>query len=159
MSKVQIRWLIRRDLPEVLEIERRSFEFAWDIEDLLRCIRQRNCIGMVAERDHRIVGFMVYTHPDHRREGIGSTMVRRLVDRLSQQRRKEIVLEVRESNLGAQLFFRSQGFRAFCVSREFYTDTDEAAYLLRYRLPEDGDPWVLPVRWQGKNRISEYEQA
>ena len=58
--KVQIRWLIRRDMPEVLEIERASFEHAWTEEDFLCCLRQRNCIGMVAEHDHEIVGFMIY---------------------------------------------------------------------------------------------------
>ena len=58
--KVQIRWLIRRDMPEVLDIERQSFEFAWTEEDFLCCLRQRNCIGMVAEYNHRIVGFMIY---------------------------------------------------------------------------------------------------
>ena len=47
---VQIRWMIRRDMPEVLDIERLSFEFAWTEEDFLCCLRQRNCIGMVAER-------------------------------------------------------------------------------------------------------------
>ncbi|MFO1095060.1 MAG: hypothetical protein U0992_17400 [Planctomycetaceae bacterium] len=57
---VQIRWLIRRDMPEVLKIERESFEFPWTDEDFMCCLRQRNCIGMVAEYDHQIVGFMVY---------------------------------------------------------------------------------------------------
>ena len=33
--KVQIRWLIRRDMPEVLEIERATFEYAWTEEDFL----------------------------------------------------------------------------------------------------------------------------
>jgi ribosomal-protein-alanine N-acetyltransferase len=45
MLEVQIRWMIRRDMPEVLEIERQSFEFSWTEEDFLCCLRQRNCIG------------------------------------------------------------------------------------------------------------------
>jgi len=43
--KVHIRWMIRRDMPEILEIERQSFEFPWCEEDFVRCLRQRNCIG------------------------------------------------------------------------------------------------------------------
>ncbi len=46
--KVQIRWMIRRDMAEVLRIERESFEYHWTEEDFLCCLRQRNCIGMVA---------------------------------------------------------------------------------------------------------------
>src|SRR5437867_2420708 len=58
--RVHIRWMIRRDMPEVLHAEQQSFEFAWTEEDFLRCLRQRNCIGMVAEQSEKVVGFMIY---------------------------------------------------------------------------------------------------
>lgn len=166
---VQIRWLIRRDMPETLEIERTSFEFAWTEEDFLACLRQRNCIGMVAEHEQQIVGFMVYelhksklqvlnfaVAPAVRRQGIGVQMVQRLIDKLSQQRRKEIVLEVRETNLAAQLFFKENGFRAVSVIRNRYEDTAEDAYLMRYQLVESS-PVLLP--FSTGNRISEYDAA
>src|SRR5882672_12035331 len=85
---VQIRWMIRRDMPEVLKIEQESFEFNWTEEDFLACLRQRNCIGMVAEHDNHVVGFMIYelhktklhilnfaVAPEWRRIGIGTQMV------------------------------------------------------------------------------------
>jgi len=56
--KVQIRWMIRRDMAEVLRIERESFEYHWTEEDFLCCLRQRNCIGMVAEADGQVVGLV-----------------------------------------------------------------------------------------------------
>ena len=43
------------------------------------------------------------------------------------------MLEVRETNLPAQLFFRAHGFRAVSVLRDFYEDTAEDAYLMQYR--------------------------
>ncbi len=58
--RVHIRWMIRRDMPEVLAIEHASFEFPWCEEEFLRVLRQRNCIGMVAEHGERVVGFMIY---------------------------------------------------------------------------------------------------
>ena len=159
---VQIRWLIRRDMTEVLEIEREAFEFAWTEEDFLCCLRQRNCIGMVAEHNHRIVGFMIYelhkeklhilnfaVADDCRRRGVGSQMVLRLVDRLSQQRRKEIILEVREGNVPAQMFFKQQDFRAVTILRSHYDDTAEDAYIMRYRLSEAGDEF-------GSNRVAAF---
>ncbi|MDA8746115.1 ribosomal-protein-alanine N-acetyltransferase RimI, partial [Rubripirellula amarantea] len=57
---VHIRWMIRRDMPAVLAIENKSFEFSWTEEDFIRCLRQRNCIGMVAEENDQVVGFMIY---------------------------------------------------------------------------------------------------
>ena len=59
--QVHIRWMIRRDMPEVLRMEAASFgEHAWPEEEFIRILRQRNCIAMVAEVSEQIVGYMVY---------------------------------------------------------------------------------------------------
>ena len=89
---VHIRWMIRRDMPTVLGIENSCFEFAWNEDDFIRCLRQRNCIGMVAEEDEQVVGFMIYelhknrlhilnfaVHADHRRAGVGKAMLTKLL--------------------------------------------------------------------------------
>lgn len=144
---VHIRWMIRRDMPTVLSIEESSFEFAWSEEEFIRCLRQRNCIGMVAEIGDRVVGFMIYelhknrlyllnfaVCPSMRRMHIGTAMVEKLIGKLSGDRRNRIVLEVRETNLDAQLFFKNLGFRAISVLRDFYTDTTEDAYLMQFRM-------------------------
>ncbi len=152
---VHIRWMIRRDMPEVLAIESHSFEFPWSEDDFIRCLRQRNCIGMVAERDERVVGFMIYelhrnrlhilnfaVHPDFRRGSVGNQMATKLIGKLSPQRRSRILLEVRETNLDAQLFFRDLNFRAISVLRDFYDDTTEDAYLMEYHY--DADSAAMP---------------
>lgn len=164
--KVQIRWMIRRDMNEVLRIEQDSFDFEWTEEDFLSCLRQRNCIGMVAEQDNHVVGFMIYelhknrlhvlnfaVAPAVRRMGIGAQMIEKLVNKLSQQRRHEITLEVRETNLTAQLFFQHQGFRAVGVLRNHYEDSNEDAYVMQFRLDgAEATELSLPA-----NRISKYQ--
>ena len=147
--RVHIRWMIRRDMPEVLAIEHASFEFPWCEEEFLRVLRQRNCIGMVAEYGERVVGFMIYelhknklhvldfaAHPEFRRMGVGRQMLTKLVGKLSTHRRTRIALFVRETNLSAQYFFRVQGFRATGVAREHFADSGEDAYLMQYLLDE-----------------------
>ena len=159
--RIHVRWMIRRDMTEVLAIENESFEFPWCEEDFIRCLRQRNCIGMVAEHEGRVVGFMIYElHKNrlhvlnlavgsrHRRTGVGAQMVQKLAGKLSNQRRSRILLEVRETNLAAQLFFRASGFRAVSVLREFYEDTPEDAYLMQFRY-QAAEPDILPM-----NRIA-----
>src|SRR5881227_1489491 len=93
--RVHIRWMIRRDMPEVLTTELASFEYAWTEDDFLKCLRQRNCIGMVVEVDNLpgepLAGFMIYglekraleiiniaVHPNLRRRGVGAEMVAKL---------------------------------------------------------------------------------
>ena len=155
--RVHIRWMIRRDMPEILAIENGSFEFPWCEDDFLRCLRQRNCIGMVAEHGERVVGFMIYelhktrlhvlnfaVAPAFRHRGVGRQMMSKLMGKLSQQRRSRLLLEVRETNLDAQLFFRSLGFRAVSVLRGFYDDTPEDAYVMQYRYRMAEVPDVLP---------------
>ena len=144
--RVHIRWMIRRDMPEVLAIEADGFEFSWCEDDFIRCLRQRNCIGMVAEDEDRVAGFMIYelhksrihvlnfaVAEDFQRRGVGSQMIAKLIAKLSSQRRSRLVLEVRETNLAAQLFFRENGFRAVSVLRSYYADTPEDAYIMQYR--------------------------
>ena len=165
--KVHIRWMIRRDMPEVLAAELASFEYAWTEDDFLRCLRQRNCIGMVAEADDRVVGFMIYelhksrlhvlnfaVHPRARRTGIGAQMVAKLVNKLSTHRRQRITLAVRERNTQAQVFFRGHDFRATKVLRHYYEDSGEDAFQMEYRVGvEDEEALELPV-----NRIAQFEE-
>ena len=159
---VHIRWMIRRDMTEVLRIESECFEFPWSEDDFVNCLRQRNCIGMVAEHDDRVVGFMIYELHKSRlhiinfavldscqRRGVGTQMLQKLVGKLSQQRRNKILLEVRETNLKAQLFFKKNSFRAVSVLRDFYDDTTEDAYLMQFVHRAQPQRGYAPV-----NRIS-----
>jgi [ribosomal protein S18]-alanine N-acetyltransferase len=166
--KVHIRWMIRRDMPEVLRTEQESFEYSWTEEDFLKCLRQRNCIGMVAELGDKVVGFMIYelhksklhvlnfaVHPEFRRLGVGRQMVAKLIGKLSSHRRTKITLAVRETNLSAQLFFKMLDFRAIKVLRSYYDDSGEDAFLMQFRVGAGADTADAdePV-----NRIAQYEE-
>lgn len=158
LLRVHIRWMIRRDMPEVLDIERESFEFPWFEEDFIHCLRRRNCIGMVAEHGERVLGFMIYElHKTRlhilnfavaqafRHRGVGRQMAEKLVSKLSSQRRRRITLEVRETNLEAQLFFKQVGFRATSVLRAYYEDSPEDAYVMQYRYVPDAIEAAAPL--------------
>src|SRR4051812_27168359 len=108
-NALHIRWMIRRDMAEVLSIEQASFDFAWTEQDFMRVLRQRNGIGMVVESGETIVGFMVYelhkgwlellnfaVLPQLRRKGIGHAMVEKLKGKLSDKNRNTLTLKVRE---------------------------------------------------------------
>jgi [ribosomal protein S18]-alanine N-acetyltransferase len=152
-KRTNIRWQIRRDMECVLEIEQLSFgPFAWTEEEFIRQLRNRNTIGMVAERDDQVVGYMIYelhrnrlhllnfaVHPNWRRDGVGKAMIDKLKYKLTPDRRNRIMLEVRETNLNAQMFFRAMGFKAISVLRDFFEDVQEDAYLFQYRHVVTGD--------------------
>lgn len=159
--RVHIRWAIRRDMAEVLQIERESFEMPWFEEEFIRCLRMRNCIGMVSESCELVVGFMIYelhksrlhilnfaVAKDFRRKQVGTQMIEKLIGKLSQQRRTVLSTEVRETNLVAQVFFRSAGFRATNILRNHYYDSPEDAYFFEYRHGQDD--CELPLEQPGR---------
>ena len=147
MSNIHIRWMIRVDLPAVLDIENNSFENAWTEDEFISCLRKRNCIGMVAEKDDCVVGFMIYelhknslallnfaVDPTSRNCGVGSAMIERLASKLNPQRRTKVTTAISEKNLCGHLFFSRHGFVATKVAKDFFGFGDEDAYLFEYDL-------------------------
>lgn len=149
-----IRWMIRRDMEAIYAIENDLFEFPWCEDDFIRCLRQRNCVGMLVEYDEQIAAYMIYELHKTRlhllnfavarqfqRRGFGRLMVEKLVSKLHGDRRTRITTEVRETNLDAQLFFRSVGFRAVSILMDYYPQSTEDAYVFEYRhVPEVESP-------------------
>ena len=143
--------MLRRDLPQVLAIENDSFEHPWSEDDFLLMMKQRYVKGMVCEyidqKNESVCGFVIYelmvqelhvlnfvVAPWLRFSGVGRTMAEKLINKLPQQERQSIMLEVREGNLGAQLFWKKMGFEANGVYRNHYDYTDEDAYRFEYAL-------------------------
>lgn len=157
MTNLNIRWIFRRDLPEVLAIEGVSFAAPWDEERFIYHLRQRNTIGMVAEVDHQVVGYQVYelhlrclvlgnlaVAPSHCGQGIGTALVQKLIGKLSPIRPR-LVADVCEKNLSAQLFFKSLGFRAVRVIREHFEDGQDA-YQMVYRVGATRTPNNIQIK-------------
>ena len=143
---LHIRWLIRRDLSAVLRIEDASFRVPWTEDEFVRSLRLRNVIGMVAEHQDMVIGYMIYelhrdsihllsiaVHPDFRRQGVGAAMLAKLVSKLY-QRRGKITTLASEINLDAQVFLREYGFRATEVVKDHYRPHEDA-YFFVYRQP------------------------
>lgn len=147
-TSCHIHWMIRRDMPAILQAEQSASEPPWAEDDFMTCLRQRNCIGMVATAptdEEPVVAHMLYelhqrrlhlirllVASDVRRSGVGTALLDKLKGKLS-ERRRLITTEVRESNLAAQLFLRANGFKAQRVVRDYY-ENGESTYLMEWRL-------------------------
>lgn len=150
--RVHVRWLVRRDLPAVLNIERHAFEFPWTQEVFEDTLRARNVIGLVAcaGPDDYVAGFVVYelaatrisllnlaVDPLVRRQGVGRALIERMQSKLSPTagKRQRLELIVRESNVVAQLFFKAHGFLCEAIEHEFYDDCTDDAYFFTFTHP------------------------
>ena len=101
-----------------------SVEKAWDITRGDRSV-------VVAIMDDSID----LSHPDFQGMGLGRQLVERLKEKLTPDRRHEISLVIRETNVGAQLCFKALGFRAVKIKDNFYQGLDEQAYVMSFKLP------------------------
>ena len=147
---VRIRWMIRRDMPSVMEIENDSFVDPWEEEEFVEFMIKRNRFncGKVLEVDGLIIGFVLYSldesyvsletlavTPDYRGLGFGSLLLNYVATKLTTSR-KETYAEICESDLPAQLFLRANGWRAYRVVRGGSSANGQDTYLFRTMIEE-----------------------
>lgn len=156
-------WMIRTHLPDVMQIDAASecsWYERWTESEFLACMRGRANIGVVAEKDHRIVGFMLYSidrtnyhifkiavDQNRLRRGVGTEIVQRLIGKLAVQKRDTITCDVPERNVPCQLFLQSCGFRSEYVKRGTCRGND--LYVMRYT-----EKKTVEHPWAPHNRIS-----
>jgi ribosomal-protein-alanine N-acetyltransferase len=132
------------DLPEVLAIERAAFTSPWT-EDNFRHEVEDNPLAwnLVARDGRKIVAFAcTYVVSDElmindlavdaseRRRGVGSTILRQLLDGARIRGCRRATLEVRPGNRAARALYEGFGFAVVGVRPAYYADTGEDALLL-----------------------------
>lgn len=116
---LELRSMRKRDLPRILRMEKRCFEFPWTRREMYRII----VINFAVDRNYR-------------RRGIGTRMIEHFCKLLSPKQLNRITLDIREKNKNGQQFFTSLGFRQIQVVSELYDLTPEDAFVMQYRPPK-----------------------
>jgi ribosomal-protein-alanine N-acetyltransferase len=122
-TKIQVRLMLRRDMPQVLAIESCNTETRFSEAIIKECLDKPNHSVLVGEIDNTIHGYMIYElcdtsfelitlaiAPQFRRQGYGTMMIDKMKRKLRLEVRSEIICELRESNLDGQLFLKKCGF-------------------------------------------------
>jgi ribosomal-protein-alanine N-acetyltransferase len=133
------------DLDDVMEIERLSFPAPWERQafadelsrpwarlQLLRHTATGHAVAftnwwLVADELHIL---NIAVHPDHRRQGLASLVLRQVLDEARAQKAITVSLEVRVSNHAAQTLYRSFGFRQVGLRPRYYANNGEDAVLM-----------------------------
>ena len=122
--KIELRWMIKRDLREVVAIDEISFMLPWSEQYFRERLKFDKALGMVAVAGGKVVGYMVFecwqehlglikisVHPDYRNQGIGTELIKRLKCKLAIHSRKKIITVASSVDLVAINFFTALGFR------------------------------------------------
>ena len=143
----RIRLLRVADLPRVMEIEIASFSTPWRENTFRGLMRRTDTDLFVAEEDGEVLGYAacwtvvdqselgnVAVAVDARGRGVGRALVDAVVVRVRDRGARELFLEVRESNLGAQKVYRERGFEEVGRRRSYYSSPTEDALVMRLRV-------------------------
>jgi len=134
------------DIPGVMEIENRSFPTPWSESSFryellenpyasLFVVRRRDPAGVVAFAcvwivDQEIKVNNIAVHPDWRCRGVGTRLLRHLIDFGRDQGCREMTLEVRPSNEAALALYGAAGFARIGRRKQYYTDSHEDAIIM-----------------------------
>ncbi|OLE14053.1 MAG: ribosomal-protein-alanine N-acetyltransferase [Acidobacteria bacterium 13_1_20CM_4_56_7] len=146
-----IRLATATDVGAILELEHSSPAAAhWKQADYERAITQPERLVLVAERQSKLVGFLVASTATAeweleniavsamaKRQGIGRTLLLALIDSARKAKATEIRQEIRASNTAAQKLGLSLGFLDEGRRPNYYQNPTEDALLFKY-LPSKG---------------------
>lgn len=149
------------DLEAIMQLERATFESdAWSEQSMSAEISNPNGFYLVAElleAADEIVGYAgllaprrseqadiqtIAVAPAARRAGLGRTLMNALLAEARARGAREVFLEVRADNPGAQRLYDSLGFAPIAVRPGYYQPDDVDAIVMRLSVP---NPTVVPA--------------
>lgn len=149
MKNLQFRQMTRRDIPEILEIERECFLSAWSFDGYRDELLRDDSKAIIVETSGEIAGFAIsrlITSAEEgeilniairrkfQKQGIGKLLLKEMIDFLRLNKIRSVWLEVRKTNLTAQEFYRRNGFERCGERKNFYANPTEDALVLKLNL-------------------------
>jgi [ribosomal protein S18]-alanine N-acetyltransferase len=133
---VVARTMMPADLPQVTDIERRSYEFPWSHGVFRDCLLAGyTCVAL--QRGNVVVGYSILSvaageahilnlcvDPNTRALGYGDRLLEEILVRAKAASVKQVFLEVRPSNVHAVALYRKKGFRQIAERPAYYQAHD-----------------------------------
>jgi ribosomal-protein-alanine N-acetyltransferase len=152
LKELTLAFMTVDDIDEVLEIERASFTTPWSETSFFNEIKNPRSISKVARLGERISGYLCASriideghiltfavHPDFRRLGIASELIRDILGQLKREGCRFVFLEVRVSNSAARKMYESFGFRELGVRKDYYLSPVEDGIVMVLKFSEFPD--------------------
>ena len=146
-ARTVVRGTVMEDAAAIAEMEHQIFTDAWSEKSVLDTMSQKNAVCLTAEKAGRIIGYVLaYTAADEaeiariavteefRRQGTARAIMQELEAVCSKNGIRRLLLDVRESNQGARIFYTDMGFREDGVRRQFYENPQEDGILMSREL-------------------------
>ena len=130
------------DLEEAYKIELEVNPSPWKYETFLSSFEVGH-MGLICKNDNRMIGFIIFSpispeahilsisvRNEMQSKGIGTLLLKSMLDQCKVMNYKKIFLEVRVSNEKAINFYEKFGFSKDAIRNNYYTDNSEDALLM-----------------------------
>ena len=140
MYKISLMGL--NDLEEAYKIELEVNPSPWKYETFLSSFEVGHK-GLICKKDNLMIGFIIFSpispeahilsisvRNEMQSKGIGTLLLKSMLDQCKVMNYKKIFLEVRVSNEKAINFYEKFGFSKDAIRNNYYTDNSEDALLM-----------------------------
>ena len=139
--------MVETDVEKIATLEKTIFSDAWSAQSIFETFSQNQAFVTIAEKDGAVVGYcIVYFVLDEgeiariavaesvRRQGVGQQLLDYTCGCCVEKNIGRLLLDVRESNEGAKIFYRQYGFAEDGMRKDFYEYPKESAVLMSKEL-------------------------
>ena len=143
-SEIEIRRVRIDDIITIVEIEKNSYPDPWSEKMFERELQLEFSNFFVAIEDREIAGYIcLWTVSDEghltnitvkekfRRKGLGSRLMKYIIDISYAMKIKKMFLEVRASNFPALSLYGKFGFKKIDVRKKYYSNSDDAVVMAK----------------------------
>ena len=143
-GEISVHFATKADVDAVHRLELASFPAPWRREFFESELRASGRYNLVAKRGDAVVGYVfamwffdemhvnkIAVDLDHRRQGVAALLMEHCVAFARKHNIKTIALEVRQSNDGAQEFYKTLEFTPAYVRPRYYPDGEAAVVMMK----------------------------
>lgn len=147
MGEVIIRGMIQDDIDQIINIEKVCFSLPWSRESLEKELTNEIAYYQCAEESGKIAGYTgmwrildechitnIAVLPEYRKRGIGSMLIKKIVEICQSSEIDAITLEVRQSNMPAIKLYEKFGFVVEGKRPNYYVRPIEDALVMWRRI-------------------------
>ncbi len=140
---LKIKKMSSDDIKQVALIENLSFPDPWSENAFSEELTNSTAVFLTAVCDNLVCGYIgfhhaldegyiavVAVHPNCRKKGIGQALIFEAEKKAKELNLSFLSLEVRVSNLPAQMLYHSCGFEKIGIRPDFYQTPKEDAYIM-----------------------------
>ncbi len=149
-NSYSFRMAAEADAAELAMISEKSLHYFWNEKDFAEALAYSQAKVYVCEAGAKLLGYVILYHaadegeipsiavrPSARRRGVGSFLLRELMEKGGELGVRKIFLEVRESNEPAQSLYEAAGFLRVGVRKNFYDEPVEDGIIMVKELREE----------------------